>query len=294
MSSVVPLPTGLVTSSVPPSAAIRSLRPTSPDPRAGSAPPTPSSRIASRRIMLRHAGEPVGDLRQLAAQLAELGRYRRLHHPQVQAQRHQLLLDAFVQITLDPPPRLIGGGDDPRPGDGQGGQALHVRDRRGHELGEAGETRLGVPGERRAPRLRMEKHNAPQPPLDQDRAGDRGANPELVPDERRDEPGNALIVVYPDRGPGPEDGRGQIASFERPWPRNQGMLLTLGSPGGQDSHRRIALVAAHPGQVRAEQPPGLPGDRREHLVRRHLARHQHRHPPQRRLLLGQHTQIVHA
>src|ERR1035438_6287738 len=50
MSSVVPPPTGLVTSSVPPSASIRSRSPVSPDPRAGSAPPVPSSRTVSRTI----------------------------------------------------------------------------------------------------------------------------------------------------------------------------------------------------------------------------------------------------
>jgi hypothetical protein len=49
-SSVVPLPVGLATSSVPPSASIRSRSPTSPDPWPGSAPPIPSSRIANHKI----------------------------------------------------------------------------------------------------------------------------------------------------------------------------------------------------------------------------------------------------
>jgi CheY-like chemotaxis protein len=51
MSKVVPPPGGLVMCNVPPSASIRSPSPVSPEPRAGSAPPVPSSRIASRAIM---------------------------------------------------------------------------------------------------------------------------------------------------------------------------------------------------------------------------------------------------
>ena len=43
----VPSPGALVTSSVPPTAAIRSSRPRSPEPEPGSAPPRPSSTTAT-------------------------------------------------------------------------------------------------------------------------------------------------------------------------------------------------------------------------------------------------------
>src|SRR3954452_22895402 len=47
-SMTVPLPVWLSIRILPPSASIRSLSPVSPDPRLGSAPPTPSSRIERR------------------------------------------------------------------------------------------------------------------------------------------------------------------------------------------------------------------------------------------------------
>ena len=48
--TVVPPPAGLCTEKVPPSASIRSFSPTSPEPRSGSAPPTPSSRTHTRSV----------------------------------------------------------------------------------------------------------------------------------------------------------------------------------------------------------------------------------------------------
>src|SRR5205823_11870237 len=81
---------------------------------------------------------------------------------------------------------------------------LSVRDGRGDELREARETRFGIPGERLG-LLRVEEQDAPQPPLDHDRAGHRGADPELVANERGDAPGNAVVVVYPDGSAGPRD-----------------------------------------------------------------------------------------
>ena len=48
--TVVPRPAGLCTENVPPSASIRSLSPTSPEPRSASAPPAPSSRTRTRSL----------------------------------------------------------------------------------------------------------------------------------------------------------------------------------------------------------------------------------------------------
>jgi len=55
-----------------------------------------------------------------------------------------VLLDAVVQITLDPPPGVIRRGDDPRPGGHQLGATLRVGDRRRDQLGERDQARLGV------------------------------------------------------------------------------------------------------------------------------------------------------
>jgi len=52
-SSDVPAPGGLSSEILPPIASARSFRPSSPDPSAGSAPPRPSSRTATRRIPSR-------------------------------------------------------------------------------------------------------------------------------------------------------------------------------------------------------------------------------------------------
>src|ERR1039457_1397377 len=148
--------------------------------------------------LVRNARQPLGNARERALELVELRGLRRLRRAQLQPARDEPLLDAVVQIALDPPPRLIRGGDDPRPRGHQLGVALRVRDRRGDELREARETRFGVPRERLVGLLRVDEQNAPQPPLDNDRAADRGADPELFSNERGDVPENAVVVVYPD------------------------------------------------------------------------------------------------
>src|SRR5439155_675982 len=69
--TVVPWPGRLVTSGLPPAATIRSARPRSPEPRPGSAPPTPSSRIATlRRPSARFTSQRTRDARAYLATLA--------------------------------------------------------------------------------------------------------------------------------------------------------------------------------------------------------------------------------
>jgi hypothetical protein len=55
----------------------------------------------------QHRGQTVGNVRQLALELAELRRHRHLHRAQLQPERDEPLLGAVVQIALDPPTGLI-------------------------------------------------------------------------------------------------------------------------------------------------------------------------------------------
>ncbi len=76
---------------------------------------------AARQLpqLLQRAGQAVGDPGQLRPEFGLLGRHRRLGGPQVQHQRDQPLLGTVVQVAFDPPPGLVAGGHDPRPGGGQ-------------------------------------------------------------------------------------------------------------------------------------------------------------------------------
>ena len=65
--------------------------------------------------LLQHAGHLRDHALQPLSQLASPGRHVRLRGPQLQGKRDQPLLGAVVQVALDPPARLVGGGHDPRP-----------------------------------------------------------------------------------------------------------------------------------------------------------------------------------
>ena len=120
--------------------------------------------------VLEGAVEPGRDLRQAFLQLGRFGRHDPLGGADLEAERDEALLDAVVQIALDPPPRLVGRRDDTRAGGGQLGATLGVRDRGGHELREAGQARLGVGRQR--PRLGGRRDDGPpEAVLDDDRRG---------------------------------------------------------------------------------------------------------------------------
>ena len=225
----------------PPAASTRSSRPVSPVPRAGSAPPTPSSRISMTRVSpsrstsrrtsrarecltafvkrlgddevgggLDGGGEPwrrdvrvdrqgevgdqrlqsdaqaavgerrgqdaVDDVAEFAARPFDVGQClldeprRRgpdLDHGARHLERddgvHQPLLRAVVDVALQAPSGLVGGGDDARPRGGELRLRLGVGDRDGGQLGELGEADLDVGGERRPGVARASAPPAPGP-----------------------------------------------------------------------------------------------------------------------------------
>ena len=90
--------------------------------------------------LLQRAGGLRDGAGKLRAQLAWFGRGGRLRRAQVQGEGDEPLLGAVVQVPFDPPPRLVGGGHDPRPGGRQRSLALCVGDRGCDQLGEPGQS----------------------------------------------------------------------------------------------------------------------------------------------------------
>ena len=59
--------------------------------------------------------QTLGQQRQLALDVVRGPGGHRLDHPGLQPERDEALLDAVVQVTLEPPPGLVRGRDDPGP-----------------------------------------------------------------------------------------------------------------------------------------------------------------------------------
>jgi hypothetical protein len=59
---------------------------------------------------VQRVGQPRDDALEVGAELAEFGWYRRLRRAQLQRQRDQPLLGAVVQVALDLPTGMVGGG----------------------------------------------------------------------------------------------------------------------------------------------------------------------------------------
>ena len=83
-----------------------------------------------------------------------------------------------MQVTLQPPPRLVRGGDDPGARGGQLGAALGVGDGGAHKFGELGETVLGLIG--KGPGGGRDRHQSPDGPVDGDRRASDAVQPDLA------------------------------------------------------------------------------------------------------------------
>jgi hypothetical protein len=104
---------------------------------------------AARHIpqVVHHAHQALGHVGQLAPEVAEPRRDRRLGGAQRERERDKPLLSAIVQVVLDPPARLVRGGHHPGPGGRQLREVLGVGNCGRDKLCERGETRLGVQGQ---------------------------------------------------------------------------------------------------------------------------------------------------
>jgi hypothetical protein len=126
-------------------------------------------------------------------------------------------------------------------------------------------------------------HDTPQAPLNADRHPDPRADAQLAALGGRAR--GAGEVVDPRRPVPLEHQRGQVPPAEAP-PGAEGEGSAGAAPRGDHPNRAIRLIPEHHREVGAQQPPGLPGDRGEHLLRRRRPGRQYRHPPQRGLLPG--------
>ena len=360
---VVPAPTGLSISSVPPSALTRSASPLSPEPRAGSTPPLPSSRTSSvacpsptatrtsirsewacleafvsasattkyavvctdngsvpqlsrssstgtverpasggKRGLEAAIGEdagmdPASELAELlecgvelGARDRELARRRgvrletRLETPEAQRQRDEPLLGAVVKVALDPSARRVRGLDDPRSRGGQLLTRIHVRERRGDELGEAADPRLGARRER-VRQLAGHHDRAPEATGHVDRSSDDRADPELA-QPRRELALDAGVVVHALRAPASVELRGHRLALDRDALADRERRRVAPRPGAD--HRREALVleADHVGALHREQLPELFADPAEE-GRRGRAAGDHRRDSAQRSLFGE-------
>ena len=142
---------------------------------------------------------------------------------------HEPLLRAVVEIADDAPALLVAGRHDARAGRGDLRAALGVRDRRGDEVGEAGEPLLGA-GRQRLGALRR-GDDAPQTVLDDDRGADRAVDA-----------GRAARCRRPRRRPS------RAPSRSRPAP----------SPGRRSSHRARSARRPPKRPRTARAPPGRP------------------------------------
>ena len=215
--------------------------------------------------LVQGAGGLGGQSLELRCQLVSLGRHRRFRQLQFQSEGDQPLLGAVMQIALDALPRLVGGGHDPGARGGQLRLALGVGEGGSDELGEAGQPRLGVGGQRVRACGRY-GHHAPQPALDVNRHADGRAQAHHAGEVCGFTRGGA-VVVDPHRPPGCEHQRGHVVPAEAVLGTDTYRVGGSAAPRAQDCALAVRLVPDHGGEVSVQHPPDLDGDRSEHLLR---------------------------
>ena len=167
MTSEVPSPSGLRSVSLPPMAFTGSMRPMIPEPSAGSAPPSPSSSMASacpagtgaagrsrprspsasRRPHNAEQRQPAG-----ASPRQPRGQQRRRPPPSPRPWLPRVATRRSAAYSRQPLDL---------------GPCLAIGDRRGHELGEDGQTVQGIGGQRRALVAGRHHHRTPDTTADQ-------------------------------------------------------------------------------------------------------------------------------
>ncbi len=200
----------------------------------------------------------------------------------------ETLLRAVVQVAHHAAALVVGRGHDPGTRLGELRPRLDVRDRRGDELGELADPRLGSRRERLGV-PRGDDDRAPQPSVDDDRTADCGADAPRRGRRRRSR-------RWPSRSRRPAPAgrfaarpRGRCGPPRNARPDRQDVGL---APVRDDRGRPVGVVARHLHGVHVEEASHLPGDRGEHLPRRRLAGDHRRHMPQRGLLVGEPSHLL--
>jgi hypothetical protein len=206
----------------------------------------------------------------------------RLGETDRQHERHQPLLGAVVEVSLDPPPRGVAGLDDATARGRELLTCLGVGDRLRDQFGEVSQPRFGAGRQRLLARPRGPDH-PPPPSADGDRR--RGRRPDPQPADR-------LILRRQLAGLGARRsagrqrslGRGRALDVERQSDRDP--MLGRSAPAGNDL-AALAVAANEARDVRVEQQADRACDAVEHLLLRRLGRDERRDPAQRRLLRGE-------
>ena len=165
---------------------------------------------------------------------------------------------------------------------------LAVRDRGRDELGELGESPLGVGGQGLLA-LRDDRQDAPEPAIDGDRRSHRRAPAHLAGGLGR--LARRFGVVRDPTGPARLEDQARDGAFDLVAPSDV-PVSALGRPAAERCHGAVCLVARERRGVCGNQGGDLRAHRFEHLCRWRARCDQGRHPAQRRLLLGEPGELV--